>query len=110
VCSSGALNYLHVFKQASRLQSLRFTVTPKHEDGLFVRAAVGYLPVEKLQTFLPQAKWFLRSWREMKKTEPLYFRTDVILVVQDWHSSLHELPCDNETRASLEMKLQNAIL
>jgi hypothetical protein len=100
VCSLGALNYLHVFKQASRLQSLRFTVTPKHEDGLFVRAAVGYLPVEKLQTFLPQAKWFLRSWREMKKTEPLHFRTDVILVVQDWHSSLHELPCVNETRIS----------
>ena len=67
---------------------------------IFVRAAIGYLPLEELNRFLPQAKWFLRSYQEMLKTEPPHYRTDIILVVERWHSLLQQLPCVNQSRIS----------
>jgi hypothetical protein len=46
------------------------------------RAIIMYYPIDKSQNFKPEFLWFYRSWIEMQKTEPSYWRTDIIVFME----------------------------
>ena len=69
-------------------------------EETFTRAAVLYLSTAQLEHYIPEVKWFLRSWEMMQLHEPNHFRTDVILVVPSYDPQLSTLPCVATIRTS----------
>ncbi|OQR98006.1 hypothetical protein ACHHYP_20405 [Achlya hypogyna] len=58
----------------------------------FLRAAVLFFPDDEPR-FVHELRWFLRSWREMQRYEPLPWRTDVVIFTPSLHPVLAELNC-----------------
>ena len=57
------------------------------------RAIVAYLPVEKLDIYLPQLNWFLSSWKSMQSHELPGTVTDVVIIVSHMVPEIEALPC-----------------
>lgn len=49
----------------------------------FARAVLFYFPVNSFDNFLIEFRWVYRSWVEMQKYEPAYWRTDLIVFLDD---------------------------
>ncbi|CAK4846187.1 unnamed protein product [Aphanomyces euteiches] len=60
----------------------------------FVRAAVVFLPVGvEGNVFIPQLRWFLRSWQHIKLSEPTLWRTDVVVFTNGPVPELEDINC-----------------
>ncbi|CAK4691908.1 unnamed protein product, partial [Aphanomyces euteiches] len=60
----------------------------------FVRAAVVFLPVgDEGERFLPQLRWFLRSWQHIQPSEPTLWRTDVVVFTNGPVPELENMNC-----------------
>ena len=44
---------------------------------------VLYFPIDKTEHYEPEIKWLYRSWIEMQKSEPLLWRTDLIIFIRN---------------------------
>ncbi len=73
--------------------------THKHR---LVRGFLVYFPIEKTDEFIPEFKWLYRSWIEMQKTEPILWRTDLIVFIQKSVNFLKELNCTYENKRRLD--------
>ena len=54
--------------------------TANNQETPYIRAALGYLPYDKLDIYGAQLRWFVHSWREMLKHQDPDWRTDVVVV------------------------------
>ena len=73
-----------------------------HNDRV-LRAVIVYFPIDKQKHFEYEFKWFYRSWIEMLKYEPVQWRTDLIVFIQNDNEYfknsnffLNELKCSFE--------------
>jgi hypothetical protein len=49
----------------------------------FLRAVIVYLPIDKIDEFKNEFKWFYRSWINIQKHEPRKWRTDLVVFVKN---------------------------
>jgi len=68
-----------------------------------LRGFLVYFPLEKKDYFIPEFKWLFRSWIEMQKTEPLLWRTDLIVFIEDSLDLLKELNCTFENKRKSDL-------
>jgi hypothetical protein len=68
-----------------------------------LRGFLVYFPLEKKDYFIPEFKWLFRSWIEMQKTEPLLWRTDLIVFIEDSIDLLKELNCTFENKRKSDL-------
>ncbi len=66
----------------------------------FLKGVIVYFPIELVDNFVLEFKWFYRSWIEMQKSEPAKWRTDLVIFIEndatffkDNKSFLNELNC-----------------
>lgn len=65
------------------------------------RAMLLYFPTERMEDFLPEFRWLYRTWIEMQKSEPLKWRTDLVVFIDKNVNELNELNCSYQnTRKS----------
>jgi hypothetical protein len=70
-----------------KLESINYDYTqesPKHLQIMrIVRAIIIYYPIEISNDYIYEFKWMYRSWIEMQKTEPSYWRTDIVIFINN---------------------------
>ena len=69
-------------------------------NSTYVRAAIVYFPTEQLDKFGPQLQWFMHSWKEMQRHEPIHWNTDIIVVSTTYIPFFSELNCTLKVRKS----------
>ena len=75
--------------------------TANNQETPYIRAALGYLPYDKLDIYGAQLRWFVHSWREMLKHQDPDWRTDVVVVSEAADLEIfHELNCTSTPRNS----------
>jgi hypothetical protein len=52
-------------------------------DVRLTRAVLVYFPVEKINEYELEFRWFYRSWIEMQKYEPTKWRTDLVVFIDN---------------------------
>lgn len=78
-------------------------------DQRFLRAVLVYFPIEKSNEFSNEFKWLYRSWIEMIKSEPVKWRTDLIVFIEKDDKYFDDPKYFfNELNCSFVKKRQNA--
>jgi hypothetical protein len=67
-----------------------------------VRGFLVYFPIEKTKYFQLEFRWLYRSWIEMQKHEPILWRTDLIVFIEDSIDLLKQLNCTFENKRKSE--------
>ncbi|CAF0823084.1 unnamed protein product [Adineta ricciae] len=72
-------------------------------ESIVSRALLLFYPNDQQSAFLPEFRWFYRSWIEMMKNESTLWRTDIIVYANEYTSVFKQLGCVYE-RIRLDRK------
>ncbi|CAF0879088.1 unnamed protein product [Adineta steineri] len=77
---------------------------PSSQSSL-LRALLLFYPNDQESDFLPEFRWFYRSWTEMMINESILWRTDLIVYTSEYASIFKDLDCIyNQIRINSEEK------